>query len=187
MKISQKLEQVPNRLSDVNTFSHGDPEEMILSPQGPHYRTLTPIGEINELGNMTSKSNQRELPKFDNPDLATITKSTRRISITHANTDQIIGNVRKRSDESQNSHGINSTAKKQQHYLEDDYCQIMKQHQHPNLIIDLDDEDDIINQSLSQMPTINKGLFCLPHDSKRAEMIFNADNRRSKQYQWQDN
>ena len=54
---------------------------------------------------------------------------------------------------------LNGSEKKQ--FAEDDYCNIMKQHQHPNLIIDLDDDDDLINKSLSLIATIKGTIISL--------------------------
>lgn len=134
-------------------------EHIILSPGGPEYRTLSPFGDTIEQDGITSKNNQKELANlFGESALATIEKSNRKIPLTQASSDpQSISG--KKKPESMRTMKLNGSEKKQ--FAEDDYCNIMKQHQHPNLIIDLDDDDDLINKSLSLIATIKGTIISL--------------------------
>ena len=157
LKESQKIEPVISDLIQINDLSHRDAENLILSPKGPQYQTLTPIGEIQETDNINPKDSFKDRSKATlNTEFATILKPSRRVSAIHTDADQFSNSIKADIEGLQNIRRRGSS--KNASHLEDDYRQIMQQNQHPNLIINLDDhDDDIINQSLSQIPTSNKG------------------------------
>lgn len=165
-----------NRPSNITLMSLREPEEQaMISPQIPEERPI----EISHIaydettqGGLTNRGSRPSIINYTptNENLTTPRRKksgTSRPEISRDPSDHaLLGEgerERRKSDDMKVIRSRQNSDKKQFIY-EDDSQQVLV-NDNLNMIFDIDDDDDFINQSLSNMPTLNRGIAACIYSS----------------------